>query len=60
MVCFASLNEEEQKCSNTQKAGGHVMFTIFVNCCKEKNIAFDPKTISKGELNKLLRSFICT
>ena len=33
------------------------MFNIFVMYCKEKNIAFDPITITKGEPNQLLRSF---
>ena len=33
------------------------MCNIFVKHCKEKNIAFDPKTITKGELNQLLRTF---
>ena len=63
MERFASLNEEQmqiilnEKASiNTQKAG-YVMFNIFVKYCKEKNIAFDPKTITKGELNQSLRSF---
>ena len=62
MERFASLNEEmqiilnEKDSINMQKAG-HVMLNIFVKYCEEKNIAFDPKTITKGELNQLLCSF---
>lgn len=59
MSRFATVGEEKKKkileekdAPNTKKA-----YNVFIIYCREKNITIDISTITKEELNELLRSF---
>ena len=63
MSRFATVGEEKKKkileekdAPNTKKAG-QIAYNVFINYCREKNITIDISTITKEELNELLRSF---
>ena len=60
---FATVGEakkqkilEEKDAPNTKKAG-QISYSIFTNYCNEKNIEINIATITKEELNEILRSF---
>ena len=63
MSRFATVGEEKKKkileekdAPNTKKAG-QIAYNVFINYCREKNITIDISTVTKEELNELLRSF---